>query len=34
METVVDFLNVFHIKASGLSVTLSLFLIFLGLLYW
>uniref|UniRef100_A0A8C9YNG8 Thromboxane-A synthase n=1 Tax=Sander lucioperca TaxID=283035 RepID=A0A8C9YNG8_SANLU len=34
MEAVVDFLNVFHIKASGLSVTLSLFLIFLGLLYW
>ncbi|KAM8891790.1 thromboxane-A synthase isoform 2-T3 [Spinachia spinachia] len=34
METLVDVLNVFHIKTSGLSVTLSLFLIFLGLLYW
>uniref|UniRef100_A0A8C4HX92 Thromboxane-A synthase n=1 Tax=Dicentrarchus labrax TaxID=13489 RepID=A0A8C4HX92_DICLA len=34
MESVVDFLNVFHIRASGLSVTLSLFLISLGLLYW
>ncbi|TDH09265.1 hypothetical protein EPR50_G00085060 [Perca flavescens] len=34
MEAVVDFLNVFHSKASGLSVTFSLFLIFLGLLYW
>ncbi|XP_029289316.1 thromboxane-A synthase [Cottoperca gobio] len=34
MEAVVDFLNVFHIKASGLSVTLGLFLVFLGLLYW
>lgn len=34
MEAVVNFLNAFHIKASGLSVTLSLFLIFLGLLYW
>ncbi|XP_042351719.1 thromboxane-A synthase [Plectropomus leopardus] len=34
MEAVVNFLNVFHIEASGLSVTLSLFLIFLGLLYW
>nr|XP_046249221.1 thromboxane-A synthase [Scatophagus argus] len=34
MEAVVDFLNVFHMKASGLSVTLSLFLIFLALLYW
>ncbi|KAM6926464.1 thromboxane-A synthase isoform 1-T4 [Lycodopsis pacificus] len=30
MEALVDFLNV----ASGLSVTLSLFLVFLGLLYW
>lgn len=34
MEAIIDFLNVFHIKASGLSVTLSLFFIFLGLLYW
>lgn len=34
MESVVNFMNVFHIKASGLSVTLSLVLIFLGLLYW
>lgn len=34
MEAVVDFLNVFHVNASGFSVTLSLFLIFLGLLYW
>ncbi|XP_037623470.1 thromboxane-A synthase [Sebastes umbrosus] len=34
MEAVVDFLNVFHINTSGLSWTLSLFLIFLGLLYW
>uniref|UniRef100_A0A671YJX6 Thromboxane-A synthase n=1 Tax=Sparus aurata TaxID=8175 RepID=A0A671YJX6_SPAAU len=31
MEAVVDFLNVFHVNASGFSVTLSLFLIFLGL---
>lgn len=34
MEAVGDLLNVFHIEASGLPVTLSLFLIFLGLLYW
>lgn len=34
MEAVADILNVFHIKTSGLSVTLSIFLIFLGLLYW
>ncbi|KAF3689068.1 Thromboxane-A synthase [Channa argus] len=34
MKAVVDFLNVCHSAASGLSVTLSLFLIFLGLLYW
>ncbi|XP_038563128.1 thromboxane-A synthase isoform X1 [Micropterus salmoides] len=34
MEAVAGFLNVFHIKTSGLSVSLSLFLIFLGLLYW
>ena len=34
MEAVVDFLNMFHVNASGFSVTLSLFLIFLGLLYW
>lgn len=34
MEAVVDFLNVFINEASRLSVTLSLFLIFLGLLYW
>ncbi|XP_054475317.1 thromboxane-A synthase [Anoplopoma fimbria] len=34
MEAVVDVLNVFNIKASGFSVTLSLFLVFLGLLYW
>ncbi|XP_070827573.1 thromboxane-A synthase [Chaetodon trifascialis] len=32
MEALVDFLNIFHL--SGWSVTLSLFLIFLGLLYW
>ncbi|KAE8296549.1 Thromboxane-A synthase [Larimichthys crocea] len=34
MEVVVDILNVFHNEASGWSVTLSLFLVFLGLLYW
>ncbi|KAM9352628.1 thromboxane-A synthase [Symphorus nematophorus] len=34
MEALVDFLNVSHIKASGLSVTLSLFFTFLVLLYW
>ncbi|CAJ1057151.1 thromboxane-A synthase [Xyrichtys novacula] len=34
MESVSDLLDLFHIKASGLPVTLSLFLIFLGLLYW
>ncbi|XP_074533734.1 thromboxane-A synthase [Halichoeres trimaculatus] len=34
MESVIDFLNIFDSKASGLPVTLSLFLIFLGLLYW
>eukprot|EP00064_Thunnus_orientalis_P017994 superscaffoldBa00003994_g18082 len=34
MEALVDFLNVFHIEARGLPVTLSLFLVFLGLLYW
>ncbi|KAF7667399.1 hypothetical protein LDENG_00063490 [Lucifuga dentata] len=34
MEAVIDFLNVFHIKASGFSVSLSFFLIFLALLYW
>ncbi|KAK2841991.1 hypothetical protein Q5P01_012191 [Channa striata] len=34
MDAVVDFLNDRHMAASGLSVTLSLFLIFLGLLYW
>lgn len=34
MEAVVDSLGVFRTQASGLSVTLSLFLIFLGLLYW
>ncbi|KAL6107045.1 tbxas1 [Pungitius sinensis] len=34
METLVDVLNVFHIKTSGWSVTLSLSLVFLGLLYW
>uniref|UniRef100_A0AAQ4QQQ3 Thromboxane-A synthase n=1 Tax=Gasterosteus aculeatus aculeatus TaxID=481459 RepID=A0AAQ4QQQ3_GASAC len=34
METLADVLNVFHIKTSGLSVTISLFLVFLGLLYW
>ncbi|XP_037307682.2 thromboxane-A synthase isoform X1 [Pungitius pungitius] len=34
METLVDVLNVFHIRTSGWSVTLSLSLVFLGLLYW
>ncbi|XP_030586625.1 thromboxane-A synthase-like isoform X2 [Archocentrus centrarchus] len=34
MQAAVDFLNVFNTEASGISVTLSLFLIFLGLLYW
>ncbi|KAM3608839.1 uncharacterized protein V6R79_005584 [Siganus canaliculatus] len=34
METVVDLLNVFHTKTSDLAVTLSLFIVFLGLLYW
>uniref|UniRef100_A0A3P8RVC1 Thromboxane-A synthase n=1 Tax=Amphiprion percula TaxID=161767 RepID=A0A3P8RVC1_AMPPE len=34
MEAVVDFLNVFINEASRFSVTFSLFLIFLGLLYW
>ncbi|XP_037539369.1 thromboxane-A synthase isoform X2 [Nematolebias whitei] len=34
METVGDFLNVFNIEASRMNMTLSLFLIFLGLLYW
>ncbi|XP_008290221.1 thromboxane-A synthase-like [Stegastes partitus] len=34
MEAVVDFLNAFIGEASGFSVTLSLFLVFLGLLYW
>ncbi|CAI5664810.1 unnamed protein product [Oreochromis niloticus] len=34
MQAVGDFLNVFNIEVSGISVTLSLFLIFLGLLYW
>ncbi|KAK5867741.1 hypothetical protein PBY51_012205 [Eleginops maclovinus] len=34
MEAIIDFLNVFHIKASGLTVTFSLCIIFLGLLYW
>ncbi|KAJ4937716.1 hypothetical protein JOQ06_002348 [Pogonophryne albipinna] len=34
MEALTDYLNVFHIKASGLTVTFSLCLIFLGLLYW
>ncbi|XP_040894133.1 thromboxane-A synthase [Toxotes jaculatrix] len=34
MKAVADFLSIFHIEASGWSVTFSLFLIFLGLLYW
>ncbi|XP_069561396.1 thromboxane-A synthase [Brachyistius frenatus] len=34
MEAVLDFLNLLNIEASRFSVTLSLFLIFLGLLYW
>ncbi|XP_022058060.2 thromboxane-A synthase [Acanthochromis polyacanthus] len=34
MEVVADFLNAFINDASRFSVTLSLFLIFLGLLYW
>ncbi|XP_034079257.1 thromboxane-A synthase isoform X1 [Gymnodraco acuticeps] len=34
MEALIDYLDVFHIKASGLTVTFSLGLIFLGLLYW
>lgn len=34
MQAAGDFLNVFNIECSRLSVTLSLFLIFLCLLYW
>nr|AUX14924.1 cytochrome p450 CYP5A3 [Kryptolebias marmoratus] len=34
METVGDFLNVFSFEASRTKVTLSLFVIFLALLYW
>ncbi|XP_072241537.1 thromboxane-A synthase [Leuresthes tenuis] len=34
MESVGVLLNVFNIEVSSFSVTLSLFLIFLGLLYW
>ncbi|XP_056272885.1 thromboxane-A synthase [Pseudoliparis swirei] len=34
METLVEVLDVFHIRASGSSVTLSLLLVFLALLYW
>ncbi|XP_029992926.1 thromboxane-A synthase [Sphaeramia orbicularis] len=34
MEALGDILNIFPTNGSGLSVTLSLFLIFLGLLYW
>ncbi|XP_047453039.1 thromboxane-A synthase [Mugil cephalus] len=34
MESVADFLSVFNVEVSGFSVTLSLLLIFLGLLYW
>ncbi|XP_060933346.1 thromboxane-A synthase [Limanda limanda] len=34
MEAAADFLKVFLPEAGGLSLTLSLFLVFLGLLYW
>ncbi|KAM7414188.1 hypothetical protein PAMA_019147 [Pampus argenteus] len=34
MDALVDLLNVFYMEARRLPVTLSLFLIFLGLLYW
>ncbi|KAM4572549.1 thromboxane-A synthase [Odontesthes bonariensis] len=34
MESLGVLLNVFNIKVSSFSVTLSLFIIFLGLLYW
>lgn len=34
MEAVTDLLQIFHVEASGLTVSLSLFLIFLALLYW
>ncbi|XP_029910171.1 thromboxane-A synthase [Myripristis murdjan] len=34
MEAVIDLLQMLPIKASGLSMSLSLFLIFLALLYW
>ncbi|KAM4619506.1 thromboxane-A synthase isoform 1-T2 [Polymixia lowei] len=34
MEVVTGFLQIFHVKASGWSVSISLFLIFLVLLYW
>ncbi|XP_076027757.1 thromboxane-A synthase [Genypterus blacodes] len=34
MEAVVDILNIFHIKPSGSAVSISLFLVFLALLYW
>ncbi|CAI5664814.1 thromboxane-A synthase [Oreochromis niloticus] len=34
MQGAGDFLNVFNIEASKISVTLSLLLIFVGLLYW
>ncbi|XP_041853699.1 thromboxane-A synthase [Melanotaenia boesemani] len=34
METIGDYLNMFNIEVSRFSVTFSLILIFLGLLYW
>ncbi|XP_071756411.1 thromboxane-A synthase-like [Centroberyx gerrardi] len=34
MEPIIDSLKFFHVEASGFSVSLSLFFIFLALLYW
>ncbi|XP_029910105.1 thromboxane-A synthase-like [Myripristis murdjan] len=34
MEAIADLLQMFHVEASGLSMSLSLFLIFLALLCW
>lgn len=34
METIGDFLNIFNVEVSSFSVTFTLILIFLGLLYW
>jgi len=34
MQSLVDILKWFGVEASGLSVSVGLFLLFLGLLYW